>query len=111
MNKYDLILILTLIFISSFMFSFFKEEEYAKVYYDNKLILTIDLKKDNTYEVDGYNGKVKMRVKNNKLKVIEENSTYHICSKQSYTNKGTIVCLPNKIIIEFQSDKLDTVVG
>ncbi|MGI6324490.1 MAG: NusG domain II-containing protein [Bacilli bacterium] len=74
----------------------------ALVYYDNELILTIDLASDKTYEVDGFNGKVVLETKNNKIRVIEEISPLHICSYQGWIDSPheIIVCLPNKIVVK-----------
>lgn len=121
MNKSDLKLIL-LIFIITFSMIFimiFTKKDGNKkavVYYENKVILTIDLnnnlKKD--YIVKGYNGDVKIVTKNGKIRVDEENSPMHICSKQGFISESyeTIVCLPNKIIIKIETDnEYDTIVG
>ena len=112
MNKYDFIVITTALLISLLLFITFKSSNsnYAYVYYESKLIKTIDLNSNNEYEIDGYNGKVLIEVKNGKLRVKEENSPLHICSKQGFTNSGSIVCLPNKIVINFRDD-LDTRTG
>ena len=114
MNKNDIKLVLILLFI---ILSFFiyksinnSENKIAKVYYDDKLIKTISLDKDELYTVKGYNGEVVIEVKNNKIRVIEETSEKNLCSKQGYGD--IIVCLPNKIIIKVENDdnKLDGVV-
>lgn len=112
MNKYDfkVIAITLLIAILSFLVLKTRESSYAYVYYDNNLIKTIDLRVNKEYIVNGFNGDVKIVVNDNKLKVEEENSPLHICSKQGYMNKGTIVCLPNKIVINF-NDELDARIG
>lgn len=118
MNKNDLILIVILFSISIIILITFnlnqKESNIAKVYYENKEILKIDLKINNTYTVDGLNGKVKIEVNNKRIRVVEENSPLHLCSKQGYISKSyeTIVCLPNKIVIKIEDEeKLDGVVG
>ena len=112
MNKYDYIVISIVIIISILLLVIINinNNNYAYVYYDNNLIKTIDLKKDNEYKVNGYNGEVIINVKDNKLKVIKEDSPLHICSKSNYTNSGIIACLPNKIIIKF-NDELDARAG
>ena len=88
LNKNDVILIICILFISLFFIlilnSKSKKDNIAKVYYDNKLIKQINLNKNNTYEVKGYNGTVKLEVKNNKIRVIEEKSPLHLCSKYGY---------------------------
>lgn len=112
-NDFKMILIVILVIGILFLVYFFNKEEANKalVYYGSDLILTIDLNIDKEYIVQGDNGDVVIKVKNKKIKVEDENSPYHLCSKQGYiSNSGeSIVCLPNKIIIELPSnDGIDT---
>ena len=116
MNKNDIILIIVVLFITVMLFSlslFKKKASIANVYHENDLILEIDLSINKTYEVDGDNGKVVIEVLNNQIRVVEENSSYHLCSKQGFIgNSGqSIICLPNKIIIELPNNELDTEVS
>lgn len=121
MNKSDIKLILCIVIsmiILILCMLIFREEGNKKaiVYYENKVVLTIDLNNslDNTYIVKGYNGDVKILAKNGKIKVLEENSPRHICSKQGWISEvyETIVCLPNKIIIKIDANnEYDTIVG
>ncbi len=112
----DIILIILVILIATTMIIFNKKEDsdQALVYYENDLVLKIDLNQNKEYDVEGYNGNVHIVVMNKKIKVEEENSPKHICSKQGFISSSneTIVCLPNKIVIKIESkDKLDTVIG
>lgn len=121
MNKNDLkliIIILAIAIIVFFMIAIIDKEsnKQALVYYDNNLVLVIDLtnKEEKEYIVEGYNGPVKIITNNGKIKVEEEDSPLHLCSKQGFIEKSyeTIVCLPNKIIIKISSkeqNNLDTV--
>ena len=116
-NKFDIILIISIICISSIFIIInkinSKQGKYANVYYDSKLVKKIDLSINKTYNVKGYNGNVKIVVKDKKIKVDSEISPLHLCSKQGYISKSyeTIICLPNKIVIEIDSNKeIDTVV-
>jgi len=105
-NDFFLIIIIILIsFVSYLIFNSNKNGNFAYVYYDRKLIKTINLKIDNSYVVKGYNGDVEISVKDGKIKVINENSLNHLCSKLDYTNSfnNPIICLPNKIVIEIKS--------
>lgn len=116
MNKNDikLIIIVLVIIIIFFSLSLFqKKASIANVYYANDLILEIDLSINKTYEVEGDNGKVVIEVLDNQIRVVEENSPYHLCSKQGFiSNSGqSIICLPNKIIIELPNNELDTEVS
>ena len=117
LNKFDIILIVVVICISSiFILSnklTSKKGKYANVYYDNKIVKKIDLSINKTYNIKGYNGNVRIVVKDNKIKVEDEISPLHLCSKQGYISKSheSIICLPNKIVIEIDSKKsVDTVV-
>ena len=118
MNKSDIKLIIILIvflLLLCLVIYIFKDDgmKQAKVYYKDKIILTIDLNKNGTYEVEGYNGNVKFLVENNKIKVLEENSPKHICSYQGFISESyqTLVCLPNKIIVKIENnDSYDAIV-
>lgn len=114
MNKRDIMLI-SVVLIIAIIFIFikkisFKESNYAYVYYENKEILEIDLNINDTYIVNGYNGDVVIEVLNKKIRVKEENSPLHICSKQGFVSDSTpIICLPNKIVIKIEEkEELDT---
>lgn len=113
MNKHDIYLILFVLVVSSLLLVFINKNSsnYAYVYYDNNEVLKIDLSKDDNYKVEGFNGEVLIEVKENKLRVSKENSRLHICSNQGWMNSGSIVCLPNKIVINFENDELDAKVG
>lgn len=116
MKLNDLILIIIILLIVGIIFIFKDEQttKQAKIYYENELVLTIDLSQNKEYDVEGYNGNVHIVVLDNKIKVEEENSLKHLCSKQGFISSSneTIVCLPNKILIKIESaDSLDTVIG
>jgi len=116
MKKNDLIVILIVIVVALLFFIVFNnsdEGQVANVYYDGKLILSIDLTVDDTYNVEGYNGAIVIVVKDNKIKVEEETSPLHICSKQGFVDNVNepIICLPNKIVIELSGeDDLDAII-
>ena len=116
MNKNDIkLLVFVSIFclILIFTFNIFsKKGTKALVYYDGNLIKTIDLSINGEYVVNGYNGEVVIKVLNNKISVLQEDSPLHLCSKQGYINLSheSIVCLPNKIVINIDDNLLDAVV-
>lgn len=113
MNKYDFKLILVVLSFAFLVFVFYKlnNNDFAEVYYDGNLVLKIDLSVNDIYKVKGLNGEVLIEVKENKLRVYKENSPLHICSKQGWTSSGSIVCLPNKIVITFTDNNLDAIVS
>ena len=119
MNKSDFKLVIILLIVVGLFLIGFKSVEKkgnkkAVVYYEDSVILTIDLNVNQEYQVDGYNGKVNMVVKDGKIKVGSENSPLHLCSNQGYISASyeTIVCLPNKITIKIETEDntLDTIV-
>ena len=112
MNKNDIILIFIITIITASIFTYFKLNEKteslkAQVFYESKNILEIDLNSaTKQYTVDGYNGPVNIVAGEGKIKVLQEDSPLHLCSKQGYISKSyeTIVCLPNKIVIKLESE-------
>ena len=119
MNKQDILLvsiILVIVFSIALIFKITENKNInsAFVYYEDKLVLTIDLSKtEQEYTVKGYNGAVTIIAGNGKIKVKEEDSPLHLCSKQGYISKSyeSIVCLPNKIFIKLEDDSsLDAIV-
>ena len=119
MNKNDLKFIFFLIFIGVFVLLMTRlkqtnESKMAYVYYDSNLVLTIDLSlEEKEYTIKGANGDVLISAGDGKIKVEEENSPYHLCSKQGYITSSyeTIVCLPNKVVIEIKdNESLDSIV-
>lgn len=106
MNKNDIKLIFIILTIVGLLLLFInitkKEGSIAEVYYKDKLVLTVDLKKDEEYTVIGDLGDVVLEVKNQMIRVKSENSPKNICSKEGYIKDSsrTLICLPNKIIIK-----------
>ena len=116
MNKSDIklvgiLLAVSLIGILGFKL-FSKSGNSAFVYHDGSLVLTIDLSVDKEYVVDGDLGDVVIVVRDGRIKVEDETSPLHLCSKQGFIDNSTesIVCLPNKVVINIGSSDLDAVV-
>ena len=116
MNKSDIkligiLLVISIIGVLSFKF-FSKKGSSAYVYHDGNLVLTIDLSIDNEYVVDGDLGDVSIVVRDGKIKVEDETSPLHLCSLQGFIDNSTesIVCLPNKIVINIGDNEYDAVV-
>lgn len=116
MNKSDFKLVgilLTVSLIGILGFKLFsKSGNSAFVYHDGNLVLTIDLSVDKEYVVAGDLGDVAIVVRDGKIKVEEETSPLHLCSKQGFIDNSTesIVCLPNKIVINIGDNEFDAVV-
>ncbi len=120
MNNKDIKLIIILVIgslIGLILINIFKDNglKEALVYYKSDLVLKIDMNQIITkkYTVVGTNGDVIIEYSNGKLRVIEEKSPRHLCSKQGWISESyeSIVCLPNEIVINIKGvNKIDTIV-
>ena len=116
MNKSDIKLVFILLIISIIgivCFKIFsKKGSSAYVYHDGNLVLVIDLGIDNDYVVEGELGDVFIEVLNGKIKVEDETSPLHLCSKQGFISNSneSIICLPNKVVINIGDNEYDAVV-
>ncbi|MDD7280983.1 NusG domain II-containing protein [Floccifex sp.] len=117
MTKADKILI-CLIMIASIvclipLFLSNSQKECVVVQVKNKEVLRLDLNENGTWTVDGTLGNVVIEIKDGKVRVTQENSPQHLCSKQGYVSNANvpIVCLPNETVVQIESDTSeDTVV-
>ncbi len=121
MNKSDIKLIIGILFIIATFLLFTNHvnnngPKRAIVYYNNKELISIDLKDEvlKEYKVKGYNGDVILQTLSGKIRVSEETSPLHICSYQGWIDSPheVIVCLPNKIVVKIEDNnrEIDTVV-
>lgn len=114
-NDIILIIVILIIALVSFLFLYLTPNKnlVAYVYHNDDVVLQIDLKKDDSYIVQGDIGDVYIEVKNSKIRVLQSDCPDHICINQGYISKAnqTITCLPNKIyIIIVGNDEVDAIV-
>jgi len=116
LKKYKLDIFLTIILlilslIGSLCFIFLKNpnNNIANIYVMNELKDSIDLTKENDaryLEFDGKNGKVKVEVKKDEIKIIESNCPNKYCIHQGVaTSSRPIICAYNEVLIELKSLK------
>lgn len=118
MTKADKILIVCIMILSiGCIFPLLHHAPQAKVavvLVSNKEVLRIDLSENKTYSVKGKLGKVHIQVKDGKVRVNQEKSPHHLCSKQGYVSNAhtPIVCLPNETVVQIKesSTSEDTVI-
>lgn len=118
MNRADKILIGCIMLISMVLIIpilyYAPEADSAVVKVKNEEVLRIDLKQDGEYEVQGTLGPVHIEVQDQAIRVSQENSPHHYCSKQGFVSDANvpIVCLPNEtvITIEGTNDKEDVMI-
>lgn len=76
----------------------------AKVYVQNELRLTVDLRNDGIYEIEGTKGNLKVEVKDHAIAVVESNCPHQDCVNMGFvsTSNRPIICAYNAtyIVIE-----------
>ncbi len=86
------------------------EKSTALVYSDGALIMRIDLSKDDEYRIDIGSDWNLLSVKNGKICVSDASCPTHDCVSSGSKNHGApIVCLPNRLVIEFEDAQLDAI--
>lgn len=135
MKRSDVILIAVVLIIAIISFFGFRQlttdsavvDGIANVFYNDQKILAIDLTNGNykvydedriiaidyenkRYHVEGSNPYgVVIEYRDNRVRVIDEESPQHICQQQGWTNSplNPLTCLPNNIIIVVESKDED----
>ena len=72
----------------------------AQILVDNHLLMTINLKDDRSYDIQGKISVIRLSVENGELRVTETDCPLHLCMKQgSVSRRGeVIICLPNRFM-------------
>jgi len=85
----------------------------AKIVSAGKVQRIVDLSVDQEFTVESDNGYNIVTVKDGKIAVTEASCPDHYCMQRGFCNSGAqIVCLPNKLVIEFLGEaEIDGVVG
>lgn len=104
-NDFILIAIILLLCIGVFAYIHFTKQAGSKVVVtvDGKVYDTFDLSKDITYTVKGKNGAFNtFQIKNGYADMIDASCPDLLCvhEKSIHYNHETIVCLPNKVVLE-----------
>ena len=90
-----------------------QKAEQAEIYSGGKLIKTVSLAQDQEFTVEGELGTNLVTVRDGKIAVTEADCPDHYCMQRGFCDGGTaIVCLPNKLVIEFVGQQeVDGAVG
>ncbi len=85
----------------------------ADIVSSGTVVRTVDLSIDQEFTVETENGYNIVTVKDGKIAVTEASCPDHYCMARGFCNSGAqIVCLPNKLVIEFLGEaEIDGVVG
>ena len=85
----------------------------ARITSNGEVIRTVDLSFDQAFTVETEEGYNVVTVKDGKIAVTEASCPDHHCMARGFCNSGTqIVCLPNRLVIEFLGEaEIDGIVG
>ena len=85
-----------------------KDKLIAKIYVQNELVQTIDLKseKDHEFEINGTKGKLIISIKNHSIGVKEAECPHQDCVHTGYVNETNrpIICAYNQVYIIIEGD-------
>lgn len=86
---------------------------YAEVYSEGKLLYTLDLRVDQTHTVESQYGRNVITVQDGKIAVTQADCPDgHCMARGSRSGGAQIVCLPNRLVIQFVGQQeIDGVVG
>lgn len=105
-TRSDVILIVSIIFISLIMFSvlFLNKEDhkYVQVFVENRLFGTYTLDKDQVIDINHHN---QIEIKNGRVRMKYSSCKNQTCVHQGWSVSNPIVCIPNKTSIQFYDSK------
>jgi len=113
MKKKDIILIAAVLAISLISLAAIKmtqkDGKEVIVTVDGKEVYKTSIKKDQIYQIPEKNGTNVMQIKDGKVTMIEATCPDHYCMKQKAVDEhgGSIICLPNKVVIEGENTAED----
>ena len=113
MKKKDMILIAAVLAISLISFAAIKmtqkDGKEVIVTVEGKEVYKTSIKKDQIYQIPEENGTNVMQIKDGKVTMIEATCPDHYCMKQKAVDEhgGSIICLPNKVVIEGENTAED----
>ena len=111
-SKFDLILVILVLFFSGFLIfrtAYNRVRQSAQaaskavIYQDSRMLESVDLDKDSLFSI--LNGKMQIKVKDGKIRVTQADCPQHLCVNMGWIEYSgqSIVCVPNKILIEIKS--------
>jgi len=78
---------------------------------DGKLIYILPINKDKKILVKGALGLTEIEIKNKMVRIVDSPCKNKNCVKQGWINKGTIICLPNRVIVRVGNDNKHKIDG
>jgi len=88
----------------------------VRIEMDGKPVYILPIDRNNAVSVEGPLGKTQIEIKDHKVRITESPCNNKLCIHQGWTQQGTIICLPNRIIVTIedephQSGTVDAITG
>ncbi|MCX7793891.1 MAG: NusG domain II-containing protein [Thermodesulfovibrionales bacterium] len=86
---------------------------------DNSVIIEVDgrlygvyqLSEDRILSVEGPLGRTVIEIKEKKVRVLSSPCTNKFCVHQGFLNQGSIICIPNRVVIIIGASPVDAITG
>jgi len=103
----DIIIISLILLTAVFPFIFRKDSRIATIYKDNITYAEVYLNKDKIISIDSL---ATIETKNGKVRFSHSTCKNQICVKQGWSQGKTLICVPNKIYVEFGGDREEVLI-
>lgn len=99
----DKVLLSVCIFLSFYSFVYVREAvpkgSEVRIEVNGELKYTFPLNTDKTVELSGVIGRTTVEIKSGKVRIKDAPCTNKICIHEGWIDRGSIVCLPNKVVV------------
>lgn len=104
---------LLVISISGFIFmdKFLPDSDSVRVEVDGRLHGVYPLSQDRLLSVHGPIGDTVIEIKNSRVRVISSACPNKLCVHQGFIKRGSIICLPNRVVITIGVSSVDAITG
>jgi hypothetical protein len=88
----------------------------VRIELDGKPVYILPINRNNAVSVEGPLGKTQIEIKDHKVRITKSPCNNKLCVHQGWTQHGTIICLPNRVIVTIedeshQSGTVDAITG
>jgi hypothetical protein len=99
----DKILLIFCVLLSCYSFAYVKEAipkgTEVRIEVDGKLKYSLPLNRDRTLVLSGVIGKTLVEIRGGRVRIKEAPCSNKICIHEGWIDKGSIICLPNKVVV------------
>lgn len=81
---------------------------------ERKTLYRLLLEEDRIVDLQGPMGITRVEIKNRMVRVVESPCPNKLCIRQGWTSHGTIICLPNRVVVTIGEDTrkdIDAITG